>query len=103
MSLRFFKTNFAVVGPYIKDEKRNVCFTIICDEEIAHNIVNKLNGNIKKKFNARAKMDYILLDDVIVLKVRGWGYLTGALKLPFNEAKKEQDNLMDYVVKKLRE
>lgn len=103
MSLRFFKTNFAIVGPYIKDEKRNVCFTIICDEEIAHNIVNKLNGNIKKKFNARAKMDYILLDDVIVLKVRGWGYLTGTLKLTSEEAKKEQDSLMHYVVNKLRE
>ncbi len=100
--LKFFKTKFALVGPYIKDENRNVCFTIICDNELAQDIVNKLNGNGKTKFNARKKMDYILIDNVIVLKTRGWGYLTGTLKLTSQQAKKEQDNLMNYVVKMLR-
>lgn len=102
MALTFFKPKFAVVGPYIKDERRNVCFTITCDDELAQNVVDKLNGANKIKFNARKKMDYILIDDVIVLKTRGWGYLTGTLKLTSQQAKEEQDNLMDYTVKMLR-
>jgi hypothetical protein len=103
MPLKFFKTKFAVVGPYIKDENRNVCFTITCDDELAQNIVNKLNGDSKTKFNVRKKMDYILIDNVIVLKTRGWGYLIGTLKLTPQQAKQEQENLMDYVVQMLRE
>ena len=101
MSLNFFKKPFSIVGPYIKDNNRNICFTITCDEYLAQSIVDKLNGRSNKKFNARQKMDYILIDDVIVLKTRGWGYLTGLVKLTSEEAIKEQNNLMNFVVEKL--
>ena len=101
MSLNFFKKPFSVIGPYIKDGNRNICFTITCDDILAHSIVNKLNDRCNKKFNARQKMDYILIDDVIVMRVRGWGYLTGLEKLTSEQAIKEQNNLMNFVVEKL--
>lgn len=102
MKSNFFKKPFFLSLPYIKDGNKNVCFTVVCKENMAQDIVDKLNDNNSKVFNARKKMDYILIDDVIVLKIRGWGYLTGLLKLQPKQALKEQNNLMDFVVNNLR-
>jgi hypothetical protein len=44
----------------------------------------------------------ILINDTIVLKTRGWGYLTGLVKLTSEQAIREQNKLMDFVVEKLR-
>jgi hypothetical protein len=43
-----------------------------------------------------------LINDTIVLKTRGWGYLTGLVKLTSEQAIREQNKLMDFVVEKLR-
>lgn len=102
MKSNYFKKPFSIVGPYIKDGNRNVCFTIICDDHLAQSIVDKLNGRSDKKFNARQKMDYVLIDDVIVMKTRGWGYLTGLVKLSSEQAVNEQNKLMNFVIEKLR-
>ena len=103
MKSNYFKKPLSIVGPYIKDGNRNVCFTITCDDQLAQSIVDKLNGRSDKKFKARKKMDYVLIDDVIVLKTRGWGYLTGTLKLTPQQAIEEQEKLMNFVVNKLKE
>lgn len=102
MATKFFKTPFSVVGPYIKDKHRNVCFTIICDNDLANRIVDKLNNQTSEKFVAKNKMDYILINDVIVLKTRGWGYLTGTLKLQCEDAVAQQKQLVKFVVDKLK-
>ena len=102
MKSNYFKKPFSIVGPYIKDGNRNICFTIVCEDQLAQKIVDKLNGRGNKKFNAHQKMDYILIDDVIVLKTRGWGYLTGLVKLTSEQAIKEQNNLMNFVVEELK-
>ena len=103
MKSNYFKKPFSIVGPYIKDGNRNVCFTIICDEQLAQSIVHKLAGVSKTKCNVRKKMDCILIDDVIVLKTRGWGYLIGTLKLTPQQGIEEQEKLMNFVVNKLKE
>lgn len=102
MKSNYFKKPFSIVGPYIKDGNRNVCFTIICDDQLAQKIVDKLNDRGTESFNARQKIDNILIDDIIVLKTRGWGYLTGLVKLTSEQATREQNKLMDFVVEKLR-
>jgi hypothetical protein len=102
MTSNFFKKPFSLFGPYIKDSNRNICFTIICKDELAQEIVDKLNDESCQRFNARKKIDNILIDDIIVLKTRGWGYLTGSLKLSSEQALKEQNILMDFVVDKLK-
>ena len=102
MKSNFFKKPFYIAHPYVKDGNRNVCFTITCDDQLAQDIVDKLNDRNTKKFNARQKMGYILIDDVIVMRTRGWGYLTGLVKLTSEQAIKEQNKLMDFVVEKLR-
>lgn len=102
MKSNYFKKPFSIVGPYIKDGNRNVCFTITCDDQLAQKIVDKLNDRGTESFNARQKIDNILIDDIIVLKTRGWGYLTGLVKLTSEQATREQIKLMDFVVEKLR-
>jgi hypothetical protein len=102
MKSNYFKKPFSIVGPYIKDGNRNVCFTIVCEDQIAQKIVDKLNDRGTESFNARQKIDNILIDDIIVLKTRGWGYLTGLVKLTSEQAIREQNKLMDFVVEKLR-
>ena len=102
MKSNYFKKPFSIVGPYIKDGNRNVCFTIVCEDQLAQKIVDKLNDRGTESFNARQKIDNILIDDIIVLKTRGWGYLTGLVKLTSEQATREQNKLMDFVVEKLR-
>ena len=102
MKSNYFKKPFSIVGPYIKDGNRNVCFTIVCEDQLAQKIVDKLNDRGTESFNARQKIDNILIDDIIVLKTRGWGYLTGLVKLTSEQAMREQNKLMDFVVEKLR-
>ena len=102
MKSNYFKKPFSIVGPYIKDGNRNVCFTIVCEDQLAQKIVDKLNDRGTESFNARQKIDNILIDDIIVLKTRGWGYLTGLVKLTSEQAIREQNKLMDFVVEKLR-
>ena len=102
MKSNYFKKPFSIVGPYIKDGNRTVCFTIVCEDQLAQKIVDTLNGRGTESFNARQKIDTILIDDIIVLKTRGWGYLTGLVKLTSEQAIREQNKLMDFVVEKLR-
>ena len=102
MKSNFFKKPFSIVGSYIKDGNRNVCFNIVCEDQLAQKIVDKLNDRGTESFNARKKIDNILINDIIVLKIRGWGYLTSLVKLTTEQAIKEQNKLMDFVVEKLR-
>jgi hypothetical protein len=102
MKSNYFKKPFSIVGPYIKDGNRTVCFTIVCEDQLAQKIVDKLNDRGSESFNARQKIDNILINDTIVLKTRGWGYLTGLVKLTSEQAIREQNKLMDFVVEKLR-
>lgn len=102
MKSNYFKKPFSIVGPYIKDGNRTVCFTIVCEDQLAQKIVDKLNGRGTESFNARQKIDNILINDTIVLKTRGWGYLTRLVKLTSEQAIREQSKLMDFVVEKLR-
>lgn len=94
---------------YVRDSNRRVVFNWLkeLNEEERLEIVNKLNGNGKKKFNASRDNVHILIDDSPIFLVRGWGYLTGhgigGLGLQPQEAIEIQDSLLEWVIEKLGE
>lgn len=64
-----------------------------------------LNGESEKRItdNVRYENTVIYIDDCPVLRVRGWGHLTGcgAMNLPVEVAVKIQDDFGEWVVNKL--
>ncbi len=93
--------HFSIVDWYIKDSYDNILFTVICNNELTQKIVDKLNCNSKEKFNARIKMDNILIDDIIVLRISSIKQISIMFNISINEAITEQNKLMNFVVNKL--
>lgn len=78
------------------------------DNEFKSCVINLLNGEsdtLPDKYKSKYKYDCceIYKGDHKVMRVRGWGYLTGvgALALPTKEAIKIQDEFGEYIVEKL--
>ena len=103
MPTKFFKKPFTIAGHFIKDINKNICFTLVCNDDLAYKIVDKLNGRSTEHFNARIKMDNILIDDVIVLKINHFGYLNNFSTCSYDKIRNEQDKLLAYVITKLKE
>ena len=93
--------HFSMVDWYIKDSYDNILFTVICNNELAQKIVDKLNCNTKEKFNARIKMNNILIDNIIVLRISSIRQISTMFSISINEAITEQNKLMNFVVNKL--
>ena len=93
---------------YIFDTDNDMCFNILIEDEfLCYDILDAMNDKkIDKKYdNVRIDNDYLYINDVPVLLVRGWGYLTGigGLHLSNEEAIKVQKELLEYVKNKLEE
>jgi hypothetical protein len=79
------------------------------DDESQQVIVDVINGEKKISHLWTSDLEYrngnVLVDNRIVLTVRGWGMLTGvgAYNLPSDEAAKIQDDFGQYITNKLNE
>lgn len=80
---------------------------LVSDDEFKESVLNVLNNSsdLPGKYKSEYKYDCceIYKDGRKVMRVRGWGYLTGisALNLPTKEAIKIQDEFGEYIVNKL--
>lgn len=95
---------------YIWDSNNRMCFNFLGDDyDLYVRIVKLLNGEEAQPFKGvgRDEETIAVSDDVTkntaapCLLVRGWGHLTGSLKLDAKEAIKLQNELIDYCVAKL--
>ena len=93
--------SYSIVDWYIIDCYGNKIFTIICNDNLSQRIIDKLNGDSIEKFDARKKMNSILIDDVIVLKIRNISEFINTYNLSMHGAINKQINLMNFVVEKL--
>lgn len=107
-----FKKDSGGYACYIYDSDMNICFDYLYDDNIDEydRIVGLLNGDVVNY----KKFDNVVYDDENIyvsdgnaephniLLVRGWGLLTGALKLSFAEAIKLQKELIAYCSDKLK-
>ena len=79
---------------YCEEDKRDVILKV----------VKKLNGDssikFKKKFELRDNIEFYY-DDEFVFTIRGWGHLTGVLKLSEIEAEKTQDDFALWILETL--
>lgn len=66
-------------------------------------LIKAINGEITLTIKDVKKDNlHIIINDTPILLVRGWGYLTGKLGLSEEEAIKEQEELLEYVEKKIK-
>ena len=74
--------------------------------ELANNIAAVLNGRESstkyKGFKIKDGCD-LYMDDNYIGSFRGWGHLTGALKIPAEQAAKLQDDMIEFVLSKICE
>lgn len=107
-----FKKDSGSYTCYVYDNDMNICFDYLYDDNVAEyeRVVGLLNGdtvNYKKFDNVTYDDENIYVSDGNedphnILLVRGWGLLTGALKLSFDEAIKLQKELIAYCSDKLK-
>lgn len=107
-----FKKDPGGYSSYVWDSKSHICFDFLSnDYDLYDRIVKLLNGDDAPKFKHVGR-DRIHIhvsesgeinDRKHVLLVRGWGHLTGGLKLSSEEAIRLQDELLDYCVSMLEE
>jgi hypothetical protein len=93
---------------YIFNANYYICFNILTEDEfLCYDILDVMNNKkINKKYdNIRIDDEYLYINDLPVLLVRGWGYLTGigGLHLSIEDAIKAQKELLEYVKNKLEE
>jgi len=93
---------------YIFNSDYYICFNILTEDEfLCYDILDVMNNKkINKKYdNIRIDDEYLYINDLPVLLVRGWGYLTGigGLRMNNEEAIKAQKELLEYVKNKLEE
>lgn len=93
--------HYSVVGWHIEDSDGNILFTIFCKDELAQRIVDKLNDKSVEKFNSRQKLNAVLIDDVIVLKISNICQFVNGFNISKPKAIRKQINLMKFVVEKL--
>jgi hypothetical protein len=77
-----------------------------CEEnkrDIILKVVNKLNGDSSIKFKNKFELEEIefYYDNEFVFTIRGWGHLTGVLKLSEIEAEKTQDDFALWILETL--
>lgn len=90
---------------YIFDANNNMMFSwlVKMKPEQKEKLIEAINGEITLTIKDVKKDDlHIIINDTPILLVRGWGYLTGKLGLSEKEAIKEQEELLEYVEKKLK-
>ena len=92
---------------YMFSANNVTAFNVITDDiDVISDILEIINGNSKKNMSDNVTFEdgYILIDGEHVLRVRGWGHLTGcgALNLPVEKAAKIQDDFANWVVNKLK-
>lgn len=79
------------------------------DKEIAElckTIVAVLNGEEAKKKYSDLSVRYgcdLFKGETMIGSFRGWGHLTGGLKLDMTEAEKIQDQMITYVVERIND
>lgn len=95
-------------GSHIWDANRNMAMQFVSfdiKKEMAESVIRCINNRegIFEKVEYDPQSGVISIDDVEVLLIRGWGYLTGAggLSLPDQEAISIQNDFADYVVEQL--
>lgn len=93
--------HYSINGWHIEDSENNILFTIFCKDELAQRIINKLNDKSVEKFNSRQKMNAILIDNVIVLKISDICQFVNIFNVSKQEAIIKQINLMKFIVEKL--
>ena len=78
---------------YCEEDKRDVILKV----------VKKLNGDSSIKFKKKFELEEIefYYDNEFVFTIRGWGYLTGVLKLSEIEAEKTQDDFALWILETL--
>jgi hypothetical protein len=77
-----------------------------CEEnkrDIILKVVKKLNGDSSIKFKKKFELEEIefYYDNEFVFTIRGWGHLTGVLKLSEIEAEKTQDDFALWILETL--
>lgn len=75
-------------------------------EKLSEKIIAIINGDLESdfKYNFRYDNGDIFNDnyeDIPIITLRGWGYLTGVRHLNANKAREVQDQLGEYIVSKL--
>lgn len=99
---------------YIWDNENTMVFTVddLTEENdkwmnsFCNNIVNVLNGNEPTEKYAGLEIKDgcdLYINDEMIGYFRGWGHLTGGLKLTGEEAVKLQDSLIEFVLNKISE
>ena len=78
---------------YCEEDKRDVILKV----------VKKLNGDSSIKFKKKFELEEIefYYDNEFVFTIRGWGHLTGVLKLSEIEAEKTQDDFALWILETL--
>ena len=78
---------------YCEEDKRDVILKV----------VKKLNGDSSIKFKKKFELEEIefYYDNEFVFTIRGWGHLTGVLKLSEIEAEKTQDDFAQWILETL--
>ena len=78
---------------YCEEDKRDVILKV----------VKKLNGDSSIKFKKKFELEEIefYYDNEFVFTIRGWGHLTGVLKLSEIEAGKTQDDFALWILETL--
>lgn len=103
--MKYFSLPCRDSGLYIFDANSNMMFSwlVKMKPEQKEKLIEAINGEITLTIKDVKKDDlHIIINDTPILLVRGWGYLTGKLGLSEEEAIKEQEELLEYVEKKLK-
>lgn len=90
-----------------KDGVRCFDWVVRITQENKQMILDSLNGISRKAIKGEIKYnsDFISINGINIMVLRGWGHLTGcgALNLPSEEAAKIQDDFGEWIVKKLKQ
>lgn len=111
-----FKAPFSTddYGLYVFDKDSNICLDyyssrIDYNPDTTKHLCALLNGESDtfehkiKEYVKNATDCFIMLENSDVIAVRGWGYLTGVLTLSNIDASKIQDDILDWVINKIKE
>ena len=102
----YYKLPFKLSAGYIFADNGNMVFTFRkgISKKIQEQILNTLNNNtIQLTTNKYSIKNYIDLynHNIYYGNIRGWGGLTGRLKLSVKEAEKVQDDFAQWMINKL--
>lgn len=111
-----FKPPFSTddYGLYVFDKESNICLDYSSDrDDYNPNILKQLCMLLNEESDTfeykiaeyvkNATDCFIALENGDTIIVRGWGYLTGVLKLSNKDAGKVQDDFLDWIISKIKE